>query len=519
MFNKQLLRKAYLFNLSAIAVMLPLSVWLLTFFIITLIVIWAADGGPLRIAGIRKNNPALLIFTGSYFVFLLWMFNTSDIRYGLRELEQKLPLLLMPLVIALSEPPDTKELRTILSLFVGGVIISSATGLVFFYVNSQNDANIRGISMFIPYMQLAEMANMAIVISLYYYFRNQSGRTRYLYLVSAIWLTGFLFLLISITGLLLLTCLTAIGLFLLIKGTHNKVLKAGSLTATVVIIVLAGGYIHHEIKGFYISNGNEYTYLLKENTINGNPYQHYPERKDIENGNPVWIYLCEQELSKEWNRRSLIKYDSTDLRNQQIKYTIIRYITSKGFTKDSSGVTQLTNDDIKYIENGLTNVLFTGGKQIKSKIYEVIWQIDYYRNGGNPSGHSVTQRLEFLKTGWSCFRRSMIFGTGTGDFRDEMVNQYIKDKSKLDVKYWYLPHNQYLTFLIAFGITGLAIILFSVIYPVIITRAGKNILFNLFLLIILLSMAGEDTLETHTGVTFFAYFYSLFVFGRNEKTF
>jgi hypothetical protein len=30
-------------------------------------------------------------------------------------------------------------------------------------------------------------------------------------------------------------------------------------------------------------------------------------------------------------------------------------------------------------------------------------------------------------------------------------------------------------------------------------------------------MLGEDTLETHTGVTFFAYFYSLFIFGWQKE--
>ena len=214
---------------------------------------------------------------------------------------------------------------------------------------------------------------------------------------------------------------------------------------------------------------------------------------------------------------TLYGYTSANRRNQQIKYTIIRYLASKGLTKDSLGVTQLNASDTRYIEKGLTNVLFTKGKHIKSKIYEIIWQIDYYNNGGNPSGHSVTQRLEFLKTGWNCFRNSMTFGTGTGDFKNDILDQYKKDNSKLDEDYRYLPHNQYLTFLIAFGIAGFLIIMFSVVYPVIVIKPG-NILFNLFLMIIILSMAGEDTLETHTGVTFFAYFYSLFVFGKNEKT-
>jgi hypothetical protein len=41
----------------------------------------------------------------------------------------------------------------------------------------------------------------------------------------------------------------------------------------------------------------------------------------------------------------------------------------------------------------------------------------------------------------------------------------------------------------------------------------------LFFFIVLFSMLGEDTLETHTGVSFFAYFYSLFVFGEEGADF
>jgi O-antigen ligase len=518
MFKRQLFRQFYLATLSAIAFFMSLSVWLLTFFIITLAIIWIADGGLMRISEIRKRNKYILIFTGTFLVYLLWMINTSNIVLGLNELMQKLPFLVLPLVIGLSDPLDKREIKTVLSFFIAGVVLSSVTGLILFAAdkNVYDAENIRKISLFIPYVRLAEMTNMAIVVSVFYFLSDPPGKRRYFYLAAAIWLIFFLFVLISVTGILLFISLLFIAVFLVIIRSKNTLLKISFISVVLLFLASTGIYISHEINSFY-NKCTFYTYPLKDKTNSGNPYLHIPERKDIENGNPVWIYISETELRKEWNLRSNINYDSSDLRKQKLSSTLIRYLASMGLTKDSSGMAALNERDIKYIENGITNRLFTEGKHLKSKIYEIIWQIDFYRNGGNPSGHSVTQRIEFLKTGLHCLAGNFVFGTGTGDLEDEINSQYIKDKSKLNLAYRYLPHNQYLTILVSFGITGFLIICFSVIFPVIRLKACKSILFNMFFLIILLSMLGEDTLETHTGITFFAYFYSLLIFGNNKE--
>jgi hypothetical protein len=295
-------------------------------------------------------------------------------------------------------------------------------------------------------------------------------------------------------------------------------LKTGLVLFVVALIFSAGIYISGEINAYY-KKGNAYNYPLKEKTANGNAYIHYTDRKDIENGNPVWIYLNEDELRKEWNLRSSIKYDSIDLKKQMLRYTLIRYLTSAGLTKDSAGLAKLHKDDIRFIENGITNKLFTEGKPVKSKIYEIVWQIDYYLHGGNPSGHSVTQRIEYFKKGWHLLGDNVLTGTGTGDVKNEFANQFRKEKSNLGPEFIYMPHNQYLTFLISFGISGFLIICFSIFLPVFINKGFSSFLFNIFFIIVLFSMLGEDTLETHTGVSFFAYFYSLFVFGKIEDEF
>jgi hypothetical protein len=515
MLNRPILRQFYIGTLSATAFFMPLSVWLLTFFIIALLLIWIADGGLMRISGLKKEKIAILIFSGTYFVYLLWMTNTSDLSFGLRELTLKLPLMIFPLVIGFSDPLDKKEMKTVLSFFIAGVVLSSLIGFIAYSFGKDisNIDNPRKISLFISHIRLALMTNLSVVCSAWYYVSDTSGKTRYIYLISVIWLTVFLFLLLSVTGIIIFSFLLFILLFLIVRKSGNAILKTGLVVFVIALIFSTVIYLSGEIKAYY-KNGNAYSYPLKEKTVNGNAYLHYTDRKDIENGNPVWIYLNEEELRKEWNLRSSINYNSLDLKKQDLRYTLIRYLTSAGLTKDSAGLAKLSNDDIRFIENGITNKLFTEGKPVKSKIYEIIWQIDYYLNGGNPSGHSVTQRIEYFKKGWHLLGDNFLTGTGTGDVKKEFANQFRKEKSNLASEYIYMPHNQYLTFLISFGISGFLIICCSILIPVIIRKVFKSFLFNIFFIIILFSMLGEDTLETHTGVSFFAYFYSLFVFGN-----
>jgi O-antigen ligase len=403
-----------------------------------------------------------------------------------------------------------------LLFFVAGVVTSTLTGFILYTFRSSifDIADTRKMSPFISNLTLAEMTDFALVISLWQFFSNQ-GKTRFIFLGAAIWLTLFIFLLLSLTGIIIFAILLFISIIIAVKRSGSLLFKTMVMVSVSLFFISGAIFVSGEIKAFY-KKGNLYPYPLKEATLNGNPYTHYPERKDIESGNPVWIYICEKELRKEWNQRSSFKYDSVDLRDQQIRFTLIRYLTSAGLTKDSAGVAGLKEDEIRYIENGITNRLFTRGQHIKSRLYEIIWQIDYYRNGGNPSGHSLSQRAEYYKKGWRLFKNNWLTGTGTGDIKNEFKMQFRRENALLDQIYIYLPHNQYLTFLISFGVIGFIMICCFVFIPLYRAKAIMDFLFKVFLLIILVSMLGEDSLETHPGVSFFAYFYAVFVFGNGE---
>ncbi len=506
-----------LFYTSAIcgtAFSLPLSVWLLSFFTILTFLAWITDGGFFRLKHISGTKTSILAFFAIYVVYLLWMINTSDIPSGFTELRLKIPFVLFPLVTAFSPPLSEKEIRTVIISFISGIIISTGygvltgAGLVF-----SGLADSRTLSPFISHIRLALMTVLAIFSAGWYLITLPAGnRWRIFFLISGIWLIVYLFLLLSVTGILLFMLILVFSIYLYIYRTGKKLLRLLLIFIIAAAIAALAFLINAQIKSYY-KPGSSYPMPPARLTSNGNIYTNFTSRNDIENGNRVWIYICEDELRREWNKRSPVMYDSLDKAGQELRFTLIRYMTSAGLKKDSAGVAMLSKADIVNIERGMTNRYFTIWGPWKKKLYEIIWQIDYYRNGGNPSRHSITQRLEFLKTGWQIFIGSPLLGVGTGDLSDAYSLQYRKNRTALEPEFRLLCHNQFLTFLISFGIIGSIIICLALFYPFFKAKAFRNYLAAVFIIIAVLSMLGEDTLETHTGITFFVYFYSVFVFG------
>jgi hypothetical protein len=510
-------RLFYICSLSAAAFSLPLSVWLLSFFTIMVALSWFLCRGweKLRQPGREKSH--ILIFLLVYAVYLAWMINTSDTASGLTELRLKLPLLIFPVVTGLLPAPDKNELRIILAAFIAGVLISSVYG-IFAGVQSVflNHADPRTLSPLISHIRLSIMAVFSIFICLWYavYLKERSV-WRIFFICSSVLLTVYLFLLLSFTGLVLFAAAFIFSGFALTYKSGRKALVAGFALLLLFAMLAVSLSVNNELRRFQRPEkpGPIPTSCL---TLNGNSYFSDTLRHDRENGNPVWVFICEKELRENWNRVSKMNYDSTDKAGQKIRYTIIRYMSSAGLKKDSAGIASLARTDIRNIESGMTNRNFATWGPLKRKLYETAWQIDYYRNGGNPSGHSVTQRLVFLKTGWRIFRSHPFAGVGTGDLKSAYAAQYEKDNSPLEPGYRLLCHNQFLTFLDSFGAVGFLIVCFAVFYPFVRGKAPRHFLPALFFGITVLSMLWEDTLETHTGISFFALFYSLLVLSDNH---
>ena len=509
--------RIYFYCLILTVICFPVSKFALSISMICLIANWLLEADFKRKFNDLLYNKSILIFLGVFLVHVIWLINTQNFKYAFHDLGNKVILILYPIIIGTSEKLSSHQIKKILLWFSLTVIVSTListsilVGLIDYPVK-----NIRDISPFMSHIRLSLLINMSIY-SLGYLFFSSKFKMKsiriLLYIVSIIWLIVFLYLLKSLTGIIIFLVILFLTLGFIsfkIKAIVYRLFLQMSLIAIFLFIAF---FLSHSINKFYNKEIIDFN-NLDTHTVSGNLYQHYIGNNQIENGNYVWINICDKELEKEWERVSSTSYKGLDSKKQRFSTTLKRYLASKGLRKDSVGVSKLSKQDIINIESGMANYIYENKYAIYPRIYKAIWEIDVYRKGTNPAGNSITQRIEFFKAAKGIIQDKFWFGVGTGDVQDAFNNQYDLNESKLPEKKRLWAHNQYITFLLTFGIVGFIVLIFSMIYPVLKYNAFNNYYFIIFFTIVLLSFINEDTLETQIGVTFFSYFYSLFLFGN-----
>ncbi len=147
------------------------------------------------------------------------------------------------------------------------------------------------------------------------------------------------------------------------------------LAVVILMPIMYVGYVIHNFYDFEKVNKD----TIEKTTSRGNLYHHDFNNPMVENGNYVYLYICESEMREEWNKLSEIKYDSIGKNGYPISATLIRYLTSKGLRKDADGVQSLTVSDRKNIEKGMANVIYARKKySLYPRIYQTIWEYYVY---------------------------------------------------------------------------------------------------------------------------------------------
>lgn len=480
---------------------------------------WLLSGNFYEKWEILKKRKSILVFLLIYAVHLAALIWTDDFKFASNDLRIKISLLLIPVFVGTMPALTGKQIRTIFNFFLASLAVASfictavSLGLTNHVINDSRD-----ISIFISHIRFSLLINMGIVICLFYAFLSDikiKPTERLIYIIAASWFCIFLFILKSFTGIVIASIIFPICISYILYVKKKKLLVIATAAFFILLAIAIVSYITDIAKELYNIEKTDTT-ILDTYTQKGNRYTHNVSDKIIENGNYVNIYICEKELEQCWNKVSSIEYSGNDKKGNILKYTLIRYLSSKGLRKDNEGFSQLSKSDISNIENGCANFKFCDDG-IRSNIYKILWQTDYYLKGGNPSGHSITQRMEYLKAAVAIFQNNLWIGVGTGDLKKEFEQNYEQSKTLLDINCRHRAHNQLLTFLIAFGIIGFLIISLGLVYPVIKEEAYKSFIFVVFATVFILSMMNEDTLETAPGMAFFIFFYSIFIFGKQNK--
>ncbi|MCF8283418.1 MAG: O-antigen ligase family protein [Sphingobacteriales bacterium] len=154
---------------------------------------------------------------------------------------------------------------------------------------------------------------------------------------------------------------------------------------------------------------------------------------------------------------------------------------------------------------------------VSQRVSEVTNEINQYKDGGNPSGHSITQRFEYWKIAKHIFVSNPIIGVGTGDINDEFKLYYETHDTPIKKEFQFRAHNQYFTILCTFGILGFAIFIFAFIQPYFKGIHKYSLLPTVYIIITMLSMLTEDTLETQAGATFVSFFFSIFLLSAFKR--
>lgn len=439
------------------------------------------------------KSPIYLCFLTIWGLILFGLLRGGESNHVWKEVKTLLPLIFAPVFLQNLHPITKKDEVLIWRVFLGAVGISALV-CVLYAIAKYPLPEPRSASLFISHIRFSLMAVLA--------------------LIGAWWIPGILPLNLKVilTALVFLFfffvgTLTGWGFLILLvlflfasKSKRNAFVVIGSAAVAVGILFFSISKTAQSI--------SFQTELVQ--SAKGEKYVHQSANTQTENGNKIFINIAPIELDSAWSARTGVSMLQKDARGQLIQTTLIRYLTSKGLTKDAAGIEQLSDDDIKNIQSGYTNCNEPKWNALEKRWHQIAFEYQTFQSGENPSGHSVFQRLEYYKVATFIIEKNAILGVGQGRVKEAYHKAYEHISPNLDEKVQHAVHNQFLSYWISSGI--FALIAFILYFVFMWKQARTNAITLSFVVLAFLSCLTEDTLTTQPGVAFFAFFSTFFFF-------
>ena len=131
----------------------------------------------------------------------------------------------------------------------------------------------------------------------------------------------------------------------------------------------------------------------------------------------------------------------------------------------------------------------------------------------NPEDGTVA-RMAIWKVSIGLIRENFMFGVGTGDVKDALIESYRQHHLYPILKKKLNAHNQYLQTFIAIGFCGFMLLALSLFVPAFWSLKKQNSLYFVFIFIFALNILFESMLENQAGVVFYAFF-NAFLFSKS----
>lgn len=131
------------------------------------------------------------------------------------------------------------------------------------------------------------------------------------------------------------------------------------------------------------------------------------------------------------------------------------------------------------------------------------------QNKKNNPNSSTGIRLKIWKEGLNLIKDKPIFGYGTGDVKDVLMQQYKVKQIDRAYNLNLNAHNQFIQISIAVGLVGLLIFLSAFYWGIKLSIAQNNYFLLAFIILSIIFMLPESMLENQAGTIAFSLFFSL----------
>jgi len=498
----------YLFTLGAFLISLPTSVALISIIAPVLLLVWIITGDYKEKWNRLIHNKNALLMMSIPLLYLIGLCFTHNFALGFQELNKSSYWFTFAFVLSSSPPISYKNTRRLLWVYILTVAIAAGVALCKLLLNDALlFSDFRKVT-WVEHIPFSYQIAFTIWLVIYFilYEKLEWLQKAAMFLLIA-FLIMILFSLKSFNGYLYFGVISFTALLMLLWNIKKRVLKFSLLGMIILISLLPIFYIYHCVQQFY--DTTEYhPDTIEKYTAQGNLYSHNFDNKAKENGNYTGLFLCEEELIPLWDAHSDKPYHSKTTNGYPFRSVIVRYMTSKGLTKDAEGFAQLSQEDIENIENEIPNYIYAENKlKIYPRIYETIWEIDQYRIGRDPNEKSLVQRIEQVRLAIDIIKKHPWVGIGIGNNALAYNKAIVESSSQLADQQTGSSHNQYLNYLIRFGVLGTLYIFVVLGYLFFTGRKNNPFLLTIFFVSMLVVNFGEANWETFVGINFFSLFF------------
>lgn len=472
---------------------------------------WVIEGKFREYAENFKKNPLSWILLAYFLYSLLTLLWSDDLSYGVKDLRVKLPVFIIPLVMTSSRPIKTSVFYYLLYVFIGIILLTSLINYFWYHQFCEDPNDIRKMSIFISHVRFSTLVTLAVFTLVYLGYKRKLAL--YLVIPVALWLLYYTYVAQVLTGYVMLVILTWSSVLFFIRKIPTPLTRRVTL-GLFLFLSISGSFVMVKQLSKYSKEPVQFE-ELERYTVNGNPYYHDTTNLFRENGHYVWLYVSREEMEPEWNKRSVIAYDSTDRKGQPMFGTLMRYLTSRDLRKDSAGVAALSDKEIQLIENGHTSIVMNSSG-FREKLSAFMEEYSIYKSGGDPNGHSLLQRMEHMRIAGGIIYENWFLGVGVGDVNQAFERKYEELNTLLLPENRHRSHNQFLTTWIALGLPGLFIFISLLLYPTF-SQKKPDYFLSIVTLSLVVSCFFQDMIETQAGATIFGLFYAIAVFREKDE--